>query len=174
MSVSPAPLTGQIKPGHCVAAICEAFGVTLREIRSDRRTAPIFKARAAAAYLAREMTGAGFGLIGRALGDSDHVRAIHAARRAEELLEEDNDFADRMAAARSVINVMERAGLAHLLAQVDPVESARRIVAEPGRAAMLATDLEIQAMAELIVRTFGWDDQPEPTTPETQTETENQ
>ncbi|MCO4053432.1 MAG: hypothetical protein HEQ16_05155 [Bosea sp.] len=151
-------MKGVITVAHIMSVAAEVWGVSVSDIQSTRRAQPIVEARFATAGLARELTTASYTIIGRALCDLDHTRALHGASRAAELVASDPAFALRYETARMTLSIMERASLTHLIESVDPVAVARRIDEAPRRAAMLATDAEIAAMAALIVKTFGPDD----------------
>jgi Bacterial dnaA protein helix-turn-helix len=147
-----------LRIGHVISVVAEVFGVAAREIRSERRDAVILPPRAAVCLLARELTDASYPAIGRMLGGRDHASIMNSERRCRDLSASDPAFALRLDAARQALLIMAAAGLTHLIEQIDAAEVARRIVASPRRQAMLATDLEIAAMAQLIVQTFGASD----------------
>ena len=72
------------------ATTCDAFGVTLDEMRSSSRVAKVAWARQVAMYLARELTDDTLPAIGRAFG-RNHTTVLHACKRT----------ADRMASDRA-------------------------------------------------------------------------
>jgi chromosomal replication initiator protein len=72
------------------ATTCDAFGVTLDEMRSSSRAAKVAWARQVAMYLARELTDDTLPAIGRAFG-RNHTTVLHACKRT----------ADRMASDRA-------------------------------------------------------------------------
>lgn len=79
-----APVEGVIK------AVCEYFGVTKRELLLHRRQECVVRRRFIAVYLARETTSKSLPQIGRVFG-FDHTSVMHACKRAEELIR-DNEF----------------------------------------------------------------------------------
>jgi chromosomal replication initiator protein len=62
------------------AVTCDAFGVTLEEMRSPSRAAKIAWARQVAMYLARELTDDTLPAIGKAFG-RNHTTVLHACKR---------------------------------------------------------------------------------------------
>jgi chromosomal replication initiator protein len=61
-------------------AVCAAFGVSLEDLVSSRRTAQVAHARQVAMYLARELTNGTFPSIGREFGNRNHTTVLHAHR----------------------------------------------------------------------------------------------
>ncbi len=70
------------------AATCDAFGVTLEEMRSASRAAKIAWARQVAMYLARELTDDTLPAIGRAF-DRNHTTVMHACKRTADRMASD-------------------------------------------------------------------------------------
>jgi chromosomal replication initiator protein len=64
-----------------VARYCE---VAQKQMKSESRRQSIVTARAIAIYLARELNGASYHDIGRALGGRDHTTIIHSYRKIEQ------------------------------------------------------------------------------------------
>jgi chromosomal replication initiator protein len=77
---------------------CEAFGVSLEQLLSSSRSAPIAWPRQVAMYLARELTDQTLPAIGRAFGGRNHTTVMHACRRT----------AERMAADREAYDAVKR------------------------------------------------------------------
>jgi chromosomal replication initiator protein len=81
-------------PMEIIIRTVSAFtGISVRDIRSDRRQAPIVRARFIAVHLCREFTSASLPVIGRMLGGRDHTTIIHALRRAADRSQRDPVFA---------------------------------------------------------------------------------
>lgn len=76
---------------HILEAVCEAFGFQARQIRGEQRDQGMCFARFAFVLLARR-EGYTYPRIGRFL-HRDHSTAIHAARRAKELVAADDGYA---------------------------------------------------------------------------------
>lgn len=58
---------------------------TLLDLKSQRRTGPVVRARQVAMYLAKKLTPASLPEIGRRFGGRDHTTVIHAVRKIEAL-----------------------------------------------------------------------------------------
>jgi chromosomal replication initiator protein len=78
--------------------ICEAFGVSMDDLLSPNRAAPVAWPRQVAMYLARELTDQTLPAIGRAFGGRNHTTVMHACRRTTE----------RMANDREAFNTVQR------------------------------------------------------------------
>lgn len=89
-----------------VAACAEAFELPRRALLARRGGRQAIRARQAAFWLLRNLPPArgrlrSYPEIGRSLG-RDHITVLHACRRAEELVCEDPDFAERLGAAGDI------------------------------------------------------------------------
>jgi chromosomal replication initiator protein len=74
--------------------ICEAFGLSMDELLSASRAAPVAWPRQVAMYLARELTDQTLPAIGRAFGGRNHTTVMHACRRTAERMASDQDAYD--------------------------------------------------------------------------------
>jgi chromosomal replication initiator protein len=74
--------------------ICEAFGVSIDELLSTSRAAPVTWPRQVAMYLARELTDQTLPAIGRAFGGRNHTTVLHACRRTAERMATDRQAYD--------------------------------------------------------------------------------
>jgi hypothetical protein len=83
----------------------DAFGVTPRDLRSDRRDRRVVVARHAAMWLARLMTGHSLPAIGRAFGDRDHTTVLYAVSR----MAEDAAVADRVLVLQAALAAPDEA-----------------------------------------------------------------
>jgi chromosomal replication initiator protein len=72
--------------------VSEFFGVALSEIRGKGRTTSVALARQVAMYLARQLTHASLGDLGRAFGGKDHTTVLHAVEKIQRLVLKDADF----------------------------------------------------------------------------------
>jgi len=80
--------SGTIKTIQRIAA--EEFApVTVTDINSQRRTAPVVRARQVAMYVAKEMTARSLPEIGRRFGGRDHTTVLHAVRKIRNLIPTD-------------------------------------------------------------------------------------
>ena len=68
--------------------VAEAFGVTVADLKSDRRTHAVTYPRQVAMYLCRELTDLSLPKIGQAFGGRDHTTVMHADRKIRQLMAE--------------------------------------------------------------------------------------
>jgi chromosomal replication initiator protein len=68
--------------------VCDAYGVSLVDIRGDKRPQSIVLPRHVAMYLCRELTDLSLPKIGQAFGGRDHTTVMHANRKIRELMAE--------------------------------------------------------------------------------------
>ena len=73
---------------------CEAFGISIDDLRSTSRAAPVAWPRQVAMYLARELTDQTLPAIGRAFGGRNHTTVMHACRRTAERIATDREAYD--------------------------------------------------------------------------------
>jgi chromosomal replication initiator protein len=73
---------------------CEAFGVSMDQLLSTSRAAPVAWPRQVAMYLARELTEETLPAIGRAFGGRNHTTVLHACRRTAERIATDRGAYD--------------------------------------------------------------------------------
>jgi chromosomal replication initiator protein len=74
--------------------ICEAFGLSMEDLLSTSRAAPVTWPRHVAMYLARELTDQTLPAIGRAFGGRNHTTVLHACRRTAERIATDREAFD--------------------------------------------------------------------------------
>jgi chromosomal replication initiator protein len=77
--------------------VCDRFGVTLTELKSERRSQSIVYPRQVAMYLSRELTDSSLPKIGKHFGGRDHTTVIHATSKIARMIKED----------RSVYNLVQ-------------------------------------------------------------------
>jgi len=70
---------------------CAAFGVSIEQLLSSSRAAPVAWPRQVAMYLARELTDQTLPAIGRAFGGRNHTTVLHACRRTAERMASDGE-----------------------------------------------------------------------------------
>jgi chromosomal replication initiator protein len=87
-------------------SICDAFGITMEDLLSERRAAAVAWPRQVAMYLARELTDQTLPAIGRAFGGRNHTTVLHACRRTAERIATDRE------AYEAVRRLSERLGAA--------------------------------------------------------------
>ena len=71
------------------ATLTEFPNLTIHELKSQRRTAVVVRARQVAMYLSKTMTGQSLPEIGRRFGGRDHTTVLHAVRKIEGLVAAD-------------------------------------------------------------------------------------
>lgn len=84
---------GDRRVAEAIRTTAFVCGMTVDELRSDRRAQVYFRPRALAYLAAKKFTKASLPQIGRALGGRDHTSVIHGLRRAEELVAQDDEAA---------------------------------------------------------------------------------
>lgn len=75
-----------------LTAVASTLGISVAEIKGDKRTRNIVQARHVAMYLARELTDASLPKIGERLGGRDHTTVLHAVDKVGRLMREDRDL----------------------------------------------------------------------------------
>ncbi|HWO94487.1 MAG TPA: chromosomal replication initiator protein DnaA [Dehalococcoidia bacterium] len=88
--------------------ICEHFGLTLTQLKSKRRTQNVVVPRQIAMFLARELLGASFPVIGEQFGGRDHSTVIHACSVIK--ARQDDDPALRATIERLARSISARRG----------------------------------------------------------------
>jgi chromosomal replication initiator protein len=81
-----------------IAATARQFDLSVTALTSPRRSRHVAGARSLAMYLARELTGASYGAIGKACGGRDHTTAMHATRKIASAISRDSNLAADAAA----------------------------------------------------------------------------
>lgn len=86
--------------------VAHHFGVTAQELRGKSRCKTIAEARAMAMYVAKEISQASFGRVGKQFGGRDHTTVLHACRKVAAATRHDlllgrlaEEFARQVAAA---------------------------------------------------------------------------
>jgi chromosomal replication initiator protein len=74
--------------------ICETFGLSMDQLLSTSRAAPVAWPRQIAMYLSRELTDQTLPAIGRAFGGRNHTTVMHACRRTAERIATDREAYD--------------------------------------------------------------------------------
>ena len=72
-----------------IQEVADFFKLTVNDLESQCRTAPVVYARQIAMYLAREMTPKSYPMIGRFLGERDHTTAMHGHQKIRRLIQTD-------------------------------------------------------------------------------------
>ena len=72
--------------------VARTFNVSPEDIASNKRTAPIPKARHVAIYVVRSITGLKQEEIGKEFGGFDHSSVLYALRKVDALMQKDPSF----------------------------------------------------------------------------------
>jgi chromosomal replication initiator protein len=73
--------------------VAEYFSISVKEMQSSRRARNVARPRQIAMYLAKQLTSRSLPEIGRKF-DRDHTTVMHAVRKVEELMVEDNSLSE--------------------------------------------------------------------------------
>lgn len=84
------------------------FGVSERDLASERRSIDIYTARQIAYFLCREMTPCSLPRIGRAFGGRDHTTIMHGIKKADAMIKEYPYIAKRVAKIREEFNDVDQ------------------------------------------------------------------
>ncbi len=84
--------------------VARHYNVSRQELVSNRRTRVIVKPRQIAMYLAKTLTPRSFPEIGRRFGGRDHTTVLHAVRKIEDLIGEDNKLGHEIELLKRLIN----------------------------------------------------------------------
>lgn len=84
--------------------VAKHFNVSKQELLSARRTRTIVKPRQIAMYLAKTMTPRSLPEIGRRFGGRDHTTVLHAVRKIEGLIDNDNKLGQELELLQRLID----------------------------------------------------------------------
>jgi chromosomal replication initiator protein len=76
--------------------VSSTTGISVAEIKGDKRVRPIVQARHLTMYLARELTDASLPKIGERIGGRDHTTVMHAVRNVTKSMSEDRALYDQV------------------------------------------------------------------------------
>ncbi len=83
--------------------VAEHFNVRVSDMTSSRRTRSVVRPRQVAMYLSKQLTDRSLPEIGRKYGGRDHTTIMHAVRRVEALMEEDDSLAEDVRLLRGML-----------------------------------------------------------------------
>lgn len=83
--------------------VAEHYNLRLTDMHSARRSRNVARPRQVAMYLCKKLTTRSLPEIGRKFGGRDHTTVMHAVKKVEELMGEDNMFADEVNSVRRVL-----------------------------------------------------------------------
>ncbi len=84
--------------------VANFFGIKIQDLKSEKKLKNIAFPRQIAMYLARRYTGASFPEIGEKFGGKDHSTVIHAVRKIETMVAEDQSLKDTVNAVSRRLN----------------------------------------------------------------------
>jgi len=82
--------------------VAEHFNISVKELQSSRRARTVARPRQVAMYLAKQLTSRSLPEIGRKF-DRDHTTVMHAVRKIEELIIEDQSLAENIEILRRTL-----------------------------------------------------------------------
>ncbi len=71
--------------------VCRYSGISMAELKGDRRTKRVVVPRQVAMYLSRELTDASLPAIGRAFGGRDHTTVMYAVQKVQRQMADEGD-----------------------------------------------------------------------------------
>lgn len=83
--------------------VAEHYGIRMTDMHSARRARAVARPRQIAMYLCKRLTQRSLPEIGRKFGGRDHTTVMHAVRKVEELIDQDNGFADDVDVVRRAL-----------------------------------------------------------------------
>ena len=95
------PLTGK-QLDEIQKKVAEHFNISVKELQSSRRARTVARPRQVAMYLAKQLTSRSLPEIGRKF-DRDHTTVMHAVRKVEELIIEDQSLAENIEILRRTL-----------------------------------------------------------------------
>jgi chromosomal replication initiator protein len=87
-TITPA-VAPPLEPRQVQEAVATRLGLSVEQLLSPSRTAPVARARQLAMYLTRELTDLSLPAIAQAFNRRDHTTVLHAIRRVERSALED-------------------------------------------------------------------------------------
>jgi chromosomal replication initiator protein len=94
--IHPQPRREAVSVADIQAAVALQFGVTVAELTSSSRAARVSWPRQLAIHLTRELTGSALQAIGEAFGGRNHATVLHACKRVEERVGNDQHAAQEL------------------------------------------------------------------------------
>lgn len=80
-----------------IRLVAKYYGISGLEIISERRSAPVVRARQVAMWICKNTTRHSLPAIGRAMGGRDHTTILHGLRKIDALLKTDDLLASQIA-----------------------------------------------------------------------------
>jgi chromosomal replication initiator protein len=86
----------RIKVEDILRIVSRHFAVSKADIMSDRRHRSVVRPRQIGMYLAKQLTSRSLPEIGRRFGNRDHTTVLHAIRKIEQLMNDDNQLREEI------------------------------------------------------------------------------
>lgn len=83
--------------------VAEHHNIRISDMHSSRRARNVARPRQVAMYLAKQLTSRSLPEIGRKFGGRDHTTVMHAVRKIEELMEQDDVFSQEVEVIRRAL-----------------------------------------------------------------------
>ncbi|GLQ16963.1 chromosomal replication initiator protein DnaA [Maritalea porphyrae] len=95
--------TRRVKIDEIQIMVAKHFKVSKPDLLSSRRSRSVVRPRQIAMYLSKMLTSRSLPEIGRRFGNRDHTTVLHAVRKVEQLMSEDNGFAQEVELLKRMI-----------------------------------------------------------------------
>ena len=82
----------RITPASIMKEVAKYYGVTLKDIKGNRRLKTFVLPRQISMYFIREMTSSGFQVIGDFIGNRDHSTIVHGVEKVLQMIDENPAF----------------------------------------------------------------------------------
>ena len=92
----PSDTMNSISIGRIMFVVAQAYNTNIAGLKSHRRMANIVRPRQVAMYLAREMVGGSYPMIGRLFGGFDHTTVMHAVAKIPDQMQIDIQLAAKV------------------------------------------------------------------------------
>lgn len=145
-----------------IAAVSAVTDVSRIQIVGDRRDPDTVRARDAALWLASELVDVSKPMLARIFGDRDHTSILRAIERAQQRRREDRSFRIDTDAMFGTLKAIQQNGLFRLAETIDPLATARRILANPERESVRISSHEIVALCQIVAEAFADGANPSP------------
>jgi len=136
-------------------AVAQHFGVSVADIRSERRHADTTLARHVAMTMARRLTPRSLSVIGRQFGRRDHTTVINAVRRIAALEVTDVDLAHDIAVLtvnlKKRLEELQMRQVDEAIGQIDALGVAARVMRSPRRGAIGLSVIETVAVCAALI-----------------------
>ncbi len=92
----PANLEARVTVDMIQSEVCRAFGLSMSDLKGDKRSQSVVYPRQTAMYLCRELTDSSLPQIGRQFGGRDHSTVLYAINKISKLIKEEREVFSRV------------------------------------------------------------------------------